>query len=104
MPRYGDIAAYRDVKSDYIYLLGNPPNSETEFPANLYIYMARVRASDAFNLDAYQYWWGRQAGWKSEILTTFNSETAVMWGAGQGQIVYNEYFETYIYVHLDLGK
>jgi bacteriorhodopsin len=27
-----------------------------------------------------------------------------MWGVGQGQIVYNKHFETYFYVHLDLGK
>jgi hypothetical protein len=34
------------------------------------------------------------------VLTRFDAETAVMWGAGQGQMVYSEYFGTYIYVHL----
>lgn len=34
------------------------------------------------------------------MLTEHNSETAVMWGAGQGQVVYSEYFKCYIYVHL----
>lgn len=66
--------------------------------------MARVPAADAFDLDKYEYWWGREQGWKSEPLTEFNCETAVMWGAGQGQIVYNKHFETYFYVGLDLGK
>jgi hypothetical protein len=28
----------------------------------------------------------------------------VMWGVGQGQIVYNNHFGTYIYVYLDLCK
>lgn len=65
--------------------------------------MARVRASDAFDLSQYEYWWGREQRWKSEALTSCNAETAVMWGAGQGQIVYNEYFQTYLYVHLALG-
>ncbi|CAM1508834.1 Fc.00g025730.m01.CDS01 [Cosmosporella sp. VM-42] len=102
-PKYGDIAAYQDINSEFIYILGNPPNSESEWPGKLYVYMARVRAADAFDLNSYEYWWGRQQGWGSEVLTKFNCETAVMWGAGQGQIVYNQYFKTYIYVHLDLG-
>lgn len=104
VPKYGDIAAYKDIHSDFIYLLGNPPNSESEWPAKLYVYMARVRAEDAFDLTKYEYWWGREQGWKSDVLTTFDCETAVMWGVGQGQIVYNNHFKTYIYVHLDLGK
>lgn len=66
--------------------------------------MARVPAKDAFDLDKYEYWWGREEGWKSEVLTAFNCETAVMWGVGQGQIVYNNHFGTYIYVYLDLCK
>ncbi|KAL3584631.1 hypothetical protein FPOAC2_14411 [Fusarium poae] len=103
LPKYGDVAAYRDVSSEYIYILGNPPNNIAEFPDNKYVYMARVRACDAFDLDMYEYWCGREQGWKSEPLTECNCETAVMWGVGQGQIVYNKYFETYFYVHLDLG-
>jgi hypothetical protein len=76
------------------------PNWVTEWPHTEYIYQARVKATDAFNLDAYEYWWGREKGWRPEILTEHNSETAVMWGAGQGQVVYSEYFKCYIYVHL----
>lgn len=93
---YGDIAVYRDPKGEYIYILGNPPNSESSFPASSYVYQARVSAADAFDLSKYEYWWGREQGWKSDILSTFTSETAVMWGV---EITYNKHFETYIYVH-----
>ncbi|KAF7554430.1 hypothetical protein G7Z17_g2882 [Cylindrodendrum hubeiense] len=99
-PKYGDIAAYWDPKSKYIYILGNPPSSESGFPASSYVYQARVPAADAFDLSKYEYWWGRQQGWKSDVLSTFTSETAIMWGVGQGQITYNKHFKKYIYVHL----
>ncbi|KAH8921194.1 hypothetical protein BT69DRAFT_1244487 [Atractiella rhizophila] len=97
---YGDIAAYKDDNSGYIYILGNPPNSVTTFPDNLYTYMARVTAANAFNLASYEYWWGRTAGWKSDLLTTFNSETAVMWGVGQGQFHWNNFYNCYMFIHL----
>lgn len=99
-PKYGDVAAYQDVHSDWIYILGNPPNYITTWPEKCYIYQARVRRAHAFDLDKYEYWWGRAEGWKSEVLTRFDPETAVMWGAGQGQMVYSEYFRTYVYIHL----
>ena len=104
-PRYGDIAAYRDVNSDYVYVWGNPPGCITDWGQCQYIYQARVKAADAFDLSKYEYWWGRQKGWKqNQPLTTFNTETAVMWGAGQGQVVYSPYYQCYIYVHLGFGK
>lgn len=98
--KYGDVAAYRDEKSEWIYILGNPPNHIKDFPASIYVYQARVRAADAFDLSRYEYWWGREQGWQKEVLDRFDAETAVMWGVGQGQIVYSEYFGKYIYVHL----
>ncbi|KAF4122058.1 hypothetical protein GMORB2_7651 [Geosmithia morbida] len=100
-PKYGDVAAYRDERSDYIYILGNPPNSITDWPDTSYIYQARVRARDAFDLDKYEYWWGRSRGWKGDVLTKFDPTTAVMWGCGQGQMVWSRYFEQYIYVHMN---
>lgn len=99
-PKYGDVATYRDENSDYIYILGNPPNYIKGFPESLYIYQARVRAHHAFDLDKYEYWWGRRRGWRREVLTQFDTTTAVMWGCGQGQIVYNKKFRKYIYVHM----
>ena len=102
-PRYGDVCAYRDVNSEYIYAYGGAPTSITEWGQNAYVYLARVKASDAFDLSKYQYWWGLQQGWKSNVLTTFTSETAVWWGTGQGQIVYSPYYECYILVNLGNG-
>ena len=98
-PHYGDVAAYQDEKSSYIYILGNPPNGESDS----YVYQARVNAADAFDMTQYEYWWGRDQGWKSDVLTTFNSETAVMWGVGQGQMMWNDHFQTYLYVHMGGG-
>ncbi|UNI21203.1 hypothetical protein JDV02_007213 [Purpureocillium takamizusanense] len=99
--KYGDVAAYRDVHSDYIYALGHPPKQlDGKFVESQYVYQVRVKASRAFDLDAYEYWWGRQQGWKRERLTSFTPETACMWGAGQGQIVFSNYFKTYMYVHV----
>ncbi|KAL3963177.1 hypothetical protein ACCO45_000181, partial [Purpureocillium lilacinum] len=96
--KYGDIAAYRDVNSDYIYALGHPPKQfDGKFIESQYVYQARVKANQAFDLKKYEYWWGRQQGWKRDRLTSFTPETAVMWGVGQGQIVYSNYFQD-IYV------
>ena len=100
VPHYGDVAAYRDINSDYIYILGNPPNSQSGFPDSSYVYQARVSAADAFDESQYMYWWGRSEGWKADVLTTFTSDTAVMWGVGQGQMVWSAHFSTYLYVHM----
>jgi hypothetical protein len=98
-PRYGDIAAYRDDRSDYIYLLGGAPNSAKDYQDQGYVYQARVPFRDAFNLSKYEYWYGRQAGWSSTLLKQFDAETAVMWNVGQGQIVWSDYLQGYVFVH-----
>ncbi|UKZ57337.1 hypothetical protein TrVGV298_011190 [Trichoderma virens] len=102
--KYGDVATYRDVNSEYIYVWGHPPKTVTEWPETEYIYQARVKATEAFDLDKYEYWWGRAKGWQSEMLSEHNPETAVLWGVGQGQVVYSEWFKCYIYVHLNGPK
>lgn len=99
-PRYGDSVAYSDTKSDYIYAIGGAPTSITDPTGSLYQYMVRVQKSSAFDLSSYEYWHGRQQGWSSSPLSTFSSETAVLWGTGQGQIVWNEHYNCYIYVHM----
>ncbi|KAH8882158.1 hypothetical protein GQ53DRAFT_847776 [Thozetella sp. PMI_491] len=97
--RYGDQAAYRDEKSDYIYAWGGPPTSVTDRPGSSLVYMARVRAADSFDLSMYEYWWGRQQGWKPQVLTTFNAETAVMASTGQGQVFWSPFYGCYVFVH-----
>ena len=101
--RYGDVAAYHDVRTNYIYALGGAPNFATSWPDNQYVYQVRVKASQAYDRNAYEYWWGRSIGWRSKPLSTFNATTAVMWGVGQGQIVWSNYFECYIFVHLGMS-
>ncbi|GKT52338.1 uncharacterized protein ColSpa_12519 [Colletotrichum spaethianum] len=104
-PRYGDIAAFRDPRSEYIYAWGGPPTtiSRSDWLQSSYVYMVRVKASEAFDLSKYEYWWGRQRGWSTERLTTFTAETAAVWGTGQGQVVWNEFYQCYIFVHLGIG-
>ena len=99
-PCYGDTAAYRDENSNYIYAWGGPPTSITERIGFQYVYMVRVNAADAYDLSKYQYWHGRATGWSSTQLTTFNAESAVMCGVGQGQVVYSHFYNCYIFVHL----
>lgn len=83
-----------------------------------YVYQCRVKAAEVFELSRYhwnsmqavllkvltssryEYWWGRQKGWKSEPLATFTAETAVLWMSGQGQVVWNEYLKCYVFVRL----
>ncbi|ORY61774.1 uncharacterized protein BCR38DRAFT_348580 [Pseudomassariella vexata] len=102
--RYGDVATFKDHKSDYIYLWGGAPTSMDGFLVESYVYQARVRAADAFDFGSYEYWWGRARGWRSVPLTEFTTETAVMWNSGQGQVVWSPFFSCYIFVHLGPGS
>ncbi|KAK3693029.1 hypothetical protein B0T22DRAFT_370499 [Podospora appendiculata] len=101
--RYGDICAYRDERSEYIYIWGGPPTYITDWLNSSYAYLARVRAADAFDLSQYQYYWGHQRGWSSRMLDEFTPETAVLWGTGQGQVAWNVYYGCYVLVHLGIG-
>jgi hypothetical protein len=98
-PPYGDVATYKDRKTGYIYAWGGAPLSQTGFVNGGYVYQTRVQAAVAFDLSKYEYWHGRAVGWSSQPLTTFNPETAVMWGTGQGQLTYSSYYKLYIFVH-----
>ncbi|KAK4170994.1 hypothetical protein QBC36DRAFT_295779 [Triangularia setosa] len=101
--RYGDQIAYRDENSDYIYIWGGPPNYISDWSTINYHYLARVKARNAFNLGAYEYYWGRQKGWRKQVLDRFDTETAVMWGSGQGQVHWSEYWGCYLLVHLGIA-
>ncbi|KAK8084197.1 hypothetical protein PG997_005468 [Apiospora hydei] len=95
--RYGDIAAFRDPRSDYVYAWGGAPMNITDWVQGAYVYQCRVKAADAFDITRYEYWWGRQMGWKSEPPATFTAETAVMWMSGQGQVVWNQHLGCYVF-------
>lgn len=49
-PRYGDVAAYKDVNSEYIHAWGGAPTSASGTSSE-YVYQIRVPQSDAFNLE-----------------------------------------------------
>lgn len=98
-PRYGDISAFYDEPGDYFYAIGGAPITFTDYVNQGYVYQVRVRRKDAFDLSKYEYWWGRKAGWSKNRLTEFNSESAIMWNVGQGQMVYNRHCACYVFVH-----
>ncbi|KAI0846353.1 hypothetical protein F5Y00DRAFT_272011 [Daldinia vernicosa] len=104
-PRYGDVAAFRDPRSEYVYAWGGAPTSVADSTTDAqYVYLLRVKAADAYDLDRYEYWWGPDSGWKTgQPLTEFGARTAVAWLIGQGQIVWSEFYECYIFVHLSPG-
>ncbi|KAI1648923.1 uncharacterized protein F4817DRAFT_314216 [Daldinia loculata] len=73
-------------------------------PTIRYVCLLRVKAADAYDLDRYEYWWGPNSGWKTgKLLTEFGARTAVAWLIGQGQIVWSEFYECYIFAHLSPG-
>ncbi|OTB10067.1 hypothetical protein K445DRAFT_78519 [Daldinia sp. EC12] len=102
-PRYGDVAAFQDPRSEYVYAWGGAPTSVTDSIGAQYVYLLRVKAADVYDLDRYEYWWGPD-GWKTgQPLTEFGAQRAVAWFIGQGQIVWSEFYECYIFVHLSPG-
>jgi hypothetical protein len=101
-PRYGDVAAYRDDNSEYIHGWGGAPTSSSGYVSGQYVYQIRVLARAAWDKRQHEYWWGRNSGWKQNTpFTTFNKETAVMWGVGQGGAYYSPYYEWYFYVNFN---
>ncbi|KAK8878712.1 hypothetical protein PGQ11_000006 [Apiospora arundinis] len=116
--RYGDVAVFRDPWSKHVYAWGGAPLHKTSWVDSGYVYQCRVKATEVFEISRYrwkatqavffkmlissryEYWWGREMGWKSEPLTVFTAETAVMWMSGQGQVVWNAFLSCYIFVRL----
>ncbi|KAK7975290.1 hypothetical protein PG989_013753 [Apiospora arundinis] len=98
--RYGDVAAFRDPRSEHVYAWGGAHLNKTSWVDSGYVYECRVKATEVFEISRYEYWWGRETGWKSEPLIVFTAETAVMWMSGQGQVVWNAFLSCYIFVRL----
>ena len=100
-PRYGDVAAFRDPNSNYIYAWGGAPTIVAGIADPDYVYQIRVNAADAYSLSKYEYWHGWADGWKQgQAPATFNAENAVFYKTGQGQVVWSTYYSCYIFVHL----
>ncbi|ORY61664.1 uncharacterized protein BCR38DRAFT_396713 [Pseudomassariella vexata] len=105
-PRYGDVAAYRDENSDFIYAWGGPPTRFSgDFVQGGYNYLTRVKASSAFDMSQYEYYYGASGGWiKNKPHDQFGADVAVFWNVGQGQMVYSQFYKCYIFVHLGPGS
>jgi len=99
-PRYGDVAAYRDRLSNFIYAWGGSPSSMTSFVEGGYNYLTRVNAPDAFDLSKYEYYYGPSQGWLKTPHNQFGADVATFWNVGQGQMVYNKFYKCYIFIHL----
>ncbi|KAI5923497.1 hypothetical protein F4810DRAFT_710580 [Camillea tinctor] len=74
-PYYGDVAAFKDPRSNYIYAWGWQPGDQE------FVYLTRVQDINAFDLSKYEYWWGAGQGWKTNPLDIFTPDTArtVLW-------------------------
>lgn len=104
-PKWGDIAAFRDPRSEYMYTFAGAPTSlSADNDKRELVFLCRVKARDCFDQRKYEYWWGHSRGWSSRPLSQFDHETAVWKATGQGQVVWNEYLGCYIFVHLSMCR
>lgn len=87
-PWYGDVGAIRS--GDYIYAYGHAK-------ATPYVYVARVPWEDATNLSCYEYWNG--VTWQTERLSDFGEKEGVFWQINQGQVVWSNYYNCFIFVY-----
>lgn len=91
-PWYGDVCALR--AGPYIYAYGHAKD-------NPWVYLARVQATKATELNAYEYWNGE--GWQFERLNReeLDEKQSVFWQINQGQIYWSKFHNCFIFVHCD---
>ncbi|ETI21056.1 hypothetical protein G647_07399 [Cladophialophora carrionii CBS 160.54] len=92
-PWYGDVCALR--WDDHIYAYGHG------IEGNPWVYLARVRADEATNVNCYEYWNG--ATWQSERLNgiAIGEKESVFWQINQGQVIWSSYFGCFLFVYCD---
>lgn len=90
-PWYGDVCALR--WNDYIYAYGHGPEG------NPWVYLTRVRAEEATNVNCYEYWNGEE--WQSERLqkNSIGEQESVFWQINQGQVAWSNYFGCFVFVY-----
>ncbi|EXJ55494.1 hypothetical protein A1O7_08421 [Cladophialophora yegresii CBS 114405] len=83
-PWYGDVCALR--WKDHIYAYGHG------MEGNPWVYLTRVRADEATNVNCYEYWNGE--AWQSGRLdgTAIGEKESVFWQINQGQVIWSNYF------------
>ena len=87
-PWYGDVGAIRS--GDYIYAYGHAKSTP-------YVYLTRVKWQDATELSCYQYWNGDS--WQTERLQNFGEKEAVFWQINQGQVIWSNYYDSFLFVY-----
>lgn len=84
----------------YIYIMGGLGSGA---PGANYsdVFVARVAPGSAGTLSAYQYWDGSTYGSKRLTNPVFNgyAPAAVLQQAPQGSIIYNKYYNLYMYLY-----
>ena len=98
-PMWGSNGAV-DGRDGWIYVFGDL--SGGSFTRQYLVYLAKVPADQATNLDAYQYWNG--SAWSSDRLINPTPEQAVMQGVPPGQVFWNEYLFCWMAVIRDPRK
>lgn len=87
-PWYGDVGAIR--AGDHIYAYGHTKSTP-------YVYVARVRWEQATELSAYEYWNGET--WQKQRLYKFGEKEGVFWQINQGQVIWSNYYNCYMFVY-----
>lgn len=90
-PWYGDVCALR--WNGFIYAYGHG------IEGNPWVYLTRVRAGDATDVNCYEYWNGD--GWQAERLdgTSVGDKESVFWQINQGQVVWSNYMGCFVFVY-----
>ena len=95
-PWYGDTGAIKT--NGFIYAYGHANSTP-------YVYLTRVPWQQATDLSCYEYWNG--SSWQAERLysdgrndtTPFGETEGIFWQVNQGQVIYNDYYDCYVFVY-----
>jgi hypothetical protein len=92
-PWYGDVCALG--ANGHIYAYGHGPEG------NAWIYLTRAAIGDVSNLDKYEYWNGDN--WQTNRLDgkTIGEKESVFWQINQGQVIWSNYFNCFLFVYCD---
>jgi hypothetical protein len=104
-PWWGDVGVTYDALDGYAYVFGHGPST-----ANLsnYVYLAKVPASQATDVAAYQYWGQGTTSWTTQRFADGGAGTAQVTAAraifpeyalNQSNAFWSNYFNTWMFVY-----
>lgn len=107
-PAWGDVGATYDARGGYIYSYGHGPKTEDN-ELGVRVFLCRVPADKALDVDAYEYWLNNSREWTRQRLTTtgafgtrkLEQEHALFgWMAlNQANPFWSNYFNKWMLVH-----